>query len=382
MRICHVCNGHSADDGRVFHRACCELTKAGYEVHLLAQAKGTQPYEEKGVIIHPLPESASRMQRYASSFRVAQLAAGLNPDLFHVHEPALLGPVIARAGSRPVIYDVHESFSDMLIENAWLPTLAKPLARFAWDHWERRLIRRCAGVVVVTEPIAKRYAGLHSNVRVVANYPEWQESDVLPLVTRDGRTCVIAGALTRDRGLSQVFQALAILQKRKLEVQLALAGPSISEQYLESLLAEADSVGIRRQVHYHGLLSRSKAQLLQCQSDIGIVTYLPTPNSVAGLPNKLMECMALGLPVICSNFPVYREVAGTTGAGILVDPTQPEQIADAIESLVRDPVRARRMGEAGKAAVRDRFNWQIEFIKLLDLYRQLIGVPQGRGKVN
>lgn len=380
MKVCHVCNGHTADDGRVFHRACCELAKAGYEVHLLAQGKGTQPYKEKGVIVHPLPESRSRMQRYTSSSRVAQLAADLKPDLFHVHEPALLGPVIARAGSRPVIYDVHESFLDMLTENTWLPIWGKPFVRIAWDYWERRLVRRCAGVVVVTEPIAKRYVSFHSNVRVVANYPEWQGGEDLPPVMRDGRTCVIAGVLTRDRGLSQVFEALAILKKRDVEVRLALAGLSISDEHLQSLLAEANRLGIYRQVCYHGILSRKKAQILQHESSIGIVTYLPTPNSVVGLPNKLMECMSLGLPVVCSNFPVYREVAGTTGAGILVDPTVPEEIADAIESLVRDPARARRMGEAGRAAVRDRFNWQVESIKLLDLYRQLIGVP-GRGPV-
>ncbi|MFZ3014022.1 MAG: glycosyltransferase, partial [Nitrospira sp.] len=226
MRICHVCNGHSADDGRVFHRACCELAKAGYEVHLLAQGKGTQPYKEKGVIVHPLPEPCSRMERYTSSARVAQMAVDLKPDLVHVHEPALLGPVIARARSRPVIYDVHESFLDMLIESKWLPFWAKPVARFAWDHWERRLVQRCAGVVVVTEPIAKRYAAFHPNVRIVANYPERQASEHLPPVTRDGCTCVIAGALTRDRGLLEVFKALAILRQRGLEVPLALAGPS------------------------------------------------------------------------------------------------------------------------------------------------------------
>lgn len=315
------------------------------------------------------------MERYTSSARVAQMAVDLKPDLFHVHEPALLGPVIARASSRPVIYDVHESFLDMLTESKWLPFLAKPVARLAWDHWERRLVQRCAGVVVVTEPIAKRYAAFHPNVRIVANYPERQASEHLPPVTRDGYTCVIAGALTRDRGLLEVFKALAILRQRGLEVPLALAGPSISDEYLESLLAEANGLGIRRQVRYHGILSREKAQILQYESSIGIVTYLPTPNSVVGLPNKLMECMSLGLPVVCSNFPVYQEVAGTTGAGILVDPTVPEQIANAIESLVRDPSRAHRMGEAGKAAVRDRFNWQAESTKLLDLYRELIGVP-------
>jgi glycosyltransferase involved in cell wall biosynthesis len=70
-----------------------------------------------------------------------------------------------------------------------------------------------------------------------------------------------------------------------------------------------------------------------------------------------------------------RDIGGESGAGIMVDPTKPERIADAIESLVRDPDGARRMGEAGKAAVRDRFNWQAESTKLLDLYRQLIGAP-------
>ncbi len=375
MKICQVCNGHSVDDSRVFHRACCELAKAGYEVHLLAQGSGAQPYEHKGVIIHPLPESKTRMQRYTRASRVAQLAADIKPDLFHVHEPDLLGPVISRAGSRPVIYDVHESFLDMLNESKWLPSWAKPLARMAWDQWERRLVRRCAGIVVVTEPIAKRYASLHSNVRVVANFPDWQSLDDLPSVVRDGKTCVIAGALTRDRGISQVFEALGILKQRDVEVPLALAGPSISEDYLRSLWDEASRLGISRQVHYHGILSKEKSLLLQNQGSIGLATYLPLQNSMSGLPNKLMECMALGLPVVCSDFPVYRQVAGETGAAILVDPTKPEQIADAIESLINNPSVARQMGEAGKEAVRSRFNWQTESKKLLDLYHQLVGPP-------
>ena len=116
---------------------------------------------------------------------------------------------------------------------------------------------------------------------------------------------------------------------------------------------------------------------LQSRSGIGLVTYLPLQYSITGLPNKLVECMALGLPVVCSDFPLYREVAGATGAGILVDPTKPGQIADAIESLVRNPALAHRMGEAGKAAVRSRFNWQMESEKLLDLYRELVGLPYG-----
>ena len=66
----------------------------------------------------------------------------------------------------------------------------------------------------------------------------------------------------------------------------------------------------------------------------------------------------------------------------MVNPTKPEEIADAIESLVRDPVTAHKMGEAGKGAVRDRFNWQVESTKLLDLYHQVIGAPQRVGTRN
>lgn len=375
MRVCHVCNGHTADDSRVFHRTCCELAKAGYEVHLIARGKGETAYTERGVVIHPLPEPGGRWQRYTRASHVAQLAADLKPDLFHVHEPDLLGSVIAGAGSRPVVYDVHESFLDMLAESTWLPTWIKPLARTAWDCWERRLVRRCAGVVTVTETIAKRYAAIHPNVRIVANYPAWENIGNLGCDVRDGRTCVIAGALNQDRGLSQAIEALAILRQRDLKVRLTLAGPTVSSDYLKSLWDLAESLGVREQVEYHGILSKEGALLFQGKADIGLVIYQPLLYCINSLPNKLVECMSLGLPVVFSNFPNYREIAEKTGAGIMVDPTKPEQIADAIESLVRDPDGACRMGEAGKAAVRDRFNWQAESTKLLDLYRQLIGAP-------
>jgi len=355
------------------------LGKAGYEVHLLAQGSGTKAYEEKGVIIHPLPEAEGRRQRYARTSRVAQLAADLRPDLFHVHEPDLLGPVIARAGSRPVIYDVHESYLDMLDETRWIPTWVKPFAKMAWDQWERRLVRRCAGVVTVTETIAKRYTSLNKNVCVVANFPDWQSMDELPPIQRDGTTCVMAGSLTPSRGLPVIFRALAFLKQRGLNIRLALAGGVLSDDYLVSLWDEAERLGVRQQVEYHGILSKEEALLFQKKADIGLVTYQPLQYCVNSLPNKLVECMSLRLPVVFSNFPNYREIAEKTGAGIMVDPTKPEQIADAIESLVRNPALARQMGEAGNRAVRERFNWNVERVKLLQLYHKILSPPDRKG---
>ena len=371
MRICHVCNEHTVDDVRVFHRACCELARAGYEVHLLAQGKRIEAYEHNGVRIHPLPEPGTRRQRYMRASRIAQLAADLKPDLFHVHEPDLLGAVISRAGSRPVLYDVHESYLDLVNENNWMPSWLKPFARTAWDQWERRLVRRCAGIVTVTEVIAKRYKSLNNNVCVVANFPDWQSMDEAAPVQRDGSTCVMAGTLSPSRGLPMVFRALALLKQRGLIVRLNLAGYA-SDGYLPFLWKEAERLDVRQHVEYHGMLSKEEALLFQKKADIGLVTYLPLGNCMKGIPNKLMECMALGVPVVYSHFPSYREIAEKAGAGIMVDPTMPEQIAEAIETLVRNPDLARRMGEAGKHAVREQFHWGVERVKLLRLYHQIL----------
>jgi glycosyltransferase involved in cell wall biosynthesis len=382
MRVCHVCNIHPVDDGRVFHRTCKGLAREGYEVHLFAVGKATEPYREEDVFVHPLPECQTRRERFARRFQVAQMAADLKPALFHVHEPELLGAVIARAQSKPVIYDVHESYLDVLQERKWVPNWLRPFMRFAWDKWERRLVRRCAGVVVTTERIAHRYHQLHGKVQIVSNYPDLSEVEDLTPVDRDGKTCVFAGGLSSDRGLFQVLSALSILKGRGLLVPLALAGRAESDAYLNSLFKEADRLGIRALVSYQGVLSKHDAIIFQQKASIGLVPYLPVANSMASMANKLPECMALGLPLVFSDFPNYREVAGASGAGIAVDPTNAEQIADAIEYLVRSPDEARRMGEAGRHAVRERFNWNIEKTKLLSLYEEIFTAERLRTKIN
>jgi glycosyltransferase involved in cell wall biosynthesis len=189
----------------------------------------------------------------------------------------------------------------------------------------------------------------------------------------------MAGMLSPSRGLPGIFRALALLKQRGLNIRLALAGEASSDGYLISLWDEAERLGVRQQVEYHGILSKEQALLFQKKADIGLVTYLPLQFCVNSLPNKLMECMSLGLPVVFSNFPNYREIAEKTGAGIMVDPTKPEQIADAIESLVGNPALACQMGEAGKRAVRERFNWNIERVKLLQLYHEILSPLDRKG---
>ncbi|GIW56092.1 MAG: hypothetical protein KatS3mg082_2496 [Nitrospiraceae bacterium] len=89
----------------------------------------------------------------------------------------------------------------------------------------------------------------------------------------------------------------------------------------------------------------------------GLVTYLPEPNHVEAGPNKLFEYMAAGLPVIASDFPAWRELLDGMGCALFVDPTDPREIARAIDWIVEHPAEAEEMGRRGRRAVEERFNW-------------------------
>lgn len=377
LRVCHVCSSHYYDDARIFERQCVSLAEAGYDVHLVANSKASEPFQRRGVTVHPVPVFSSRADRLLRRSQVAEMAAGLQPDLYHVHEPELLGSVLKRAGSRPVVWDVHELYMDDIATKHWIPKPTRPLVRFAWDRWERLLVRRCAAVVPATDFLAPRYRKLHDRVVVLANFPRLPDHAEPTPSSRKANALVFTGTISPYRGVLQTIQAVGILQQRGVSVSFELAGTPIRQEYLDELISEIDRLGVRANIVWHGHLSREQTRQLQQSCGIGMTAELLTPGIQAGYPVKAYEFMMCGLPLIYSDFPIFHSVAGVCDAGIAVDPMQPPQIADAIERLVNDPALARCLGENGKRAVYERFNWNVEWPKLRDLYYQLAGPPHG-----
>lgn len=89
-------------------------------------------------------------------------------------------------------------------------------------------------------------------------------------------------------------------------------------------------------------------------------------------PVKLFEYMSAGLPVIASNFPLWKEIVEGGNFGITVDPLRPQEIAEAIEYLLERPELCEEMGRNGREAVEEKYNWEVESEKLLKFYKRVL----------
>ena len=83
--------------------------------------------------------------------------------------------------------------------------------------------------------------------------------------------------------------------------------------------------------------------------------------------------MAAGRPVVASAIGYIAQIVGESGCGLLVPPGDAPAHADALAALLRGPDRARRLGDAGRRAVLNRYTWAGEGARLVALYRDLLG---------
>jgi glycosyltransferase involved in cell wall biosynthesis len=204
---------------------------------------------------------------------------------------------------------------------------------------------------------------------VVQNFPlrhEIARHESTPFVERPANA-IYVGGISAERGIHQVLAAMKSMDK-SLNAKLVLAGVCQPASLADELANSAATAGIR----FCGWCARGQVQQLMASARVGIVTFLPLPNHVEAQPNKLFEYMSAGLPVIASDFPLWREIVDTNQCGLLVDPEEPIEIADAVARLLSHPQEAEEMGQRGRQAVLERFNWDREAEVLVNFYARIL----------
>ncbi len=107
-----------------------------------------------------------------------------------------------------------------------------------------------------------------------------------------------------------------------------------------------------KKVVFHGFASR---EMRPCRSTrvsrVGLATLHPVGHYPNALAVKMFEYMLAGIPVVCSDFPLWKRILEENDCGLSVDPSRPREIAKAIQFLLDHPEEARRLGENGRRAV-------------------------------
>lgn len=124
-------------------------------------------------------------------------------------------------------------------------------------------------------------------------------------------------------------------------------------------------------INFIGKLTRKKVNELYGKSRAGIVIYQPAKNHFESQPIKLFEFMAAGLPVVASDFTLWKQIVEGSQCGICVDPTDTNAVRRSCLFLLDNPGEAEKMGKAGRQAIINKYNWNVEERKLLELYSDL-----------
>lgn len=365
-RVAHLTSVHRPFDIRIFQKELRSLARGGWPVTLIA----CHTHDEKvdGVEIRAIRGCGGRLRRMTLTVSaVLAKAIRSRAEICHFHDPELIvvGIILKLLGRR-VIYDVHEDLPRQIESKHWIaPVLKYPIALLAEAvEWVAgRIFDR---IVVVTPVIARRFPA--GKTIVVQNYPmpdELFDVEGTPYAQRPPVICY-AGGISEARGAYEMVDAIAEVDVR-LDARLHLAGefvPAALRRALEKRRGWARTSAL-------GVLDRAGIRDLLGSSRAGLVLLHPHPNHLNAQPIKLYEYMAAGLPVIASDFPLWQEIIGRNGAGLLIDPMDPQAIARAIEWVLDNPEQAAAMGAKGRAAVNGKLNWSEEENKLLTMYEGL-----------
>lgn len=369
MKICHVTTVHPSDDVRIFIKECTALAAEGHDVTLVVASAGTG-FRANGVeVVKVDVKYHSRIGRiFKATRKLARMVEELNPDVVHFHDPEFLLRVrrLKRKGFK-LIYDVHEDLPRQIISKGWIPVwIRKPLSLFA-ERFENRRAAAVDYVITATPVIAQRFRMVNPNTTDVRNYPIPEEF----LAEHSKKTappsiCYIGGVT----GIRGAFEMIKVLDH--LEVTLELAGPPESEALMESL---KELPGWSKTT-YHGIVNRKELAEIMGISSVGLALMHPVPNYLEAFPTKLFEYMLAGIPVVYSDFPLWRRMVEPYDCGIAVNPKNISDIADAISRIISDRELAEKMGHNARKAASENYNWNNEKEKLLKVYRSLEQMPE------
>lgn len=354
---------HKSRDVRILKKQCTSLAKAGYEVYLVA---GGESFTENGVQVVGVGEfSGGRLQRMTKKAKIVyQKALALDCDIYQIHDPELLpyGLKLKKKG-KTVVFDSHEDIVGQIKGKSYLNKHIRLFVSSIMDCYLKKMINKFDYIITVTPNVVDYYKRITTKVVMITNFPIFIEAS--PNDSKNKNTIVFAGGVSNGWSVDCITKSI-----QDIDVRFSVCGPC--EISFQELIKELDK---NKKVDYKGILPHEQALQMIRSSTIGmaIAEYSENAGGKEGTMGntKLFEYMLQEIPVICTDFILWENIITKYDCGICVTPENTTQIAEAITYLLEHPDIAKEMGQNGRRAVLEEFNWSIEEKKLFHLYEEL-----------
>ncbi|WP_306142837.1 glycosyltransferase family 4 protein [Roseibium sp. MMSF_3412] len=363
LDVVHLSTVHQWNDPRVLTKECASAAKAGYKVGLIV----TEPPENTylGVKLIGIKRRSSRIGRMTLGVATCFVEAlKSRAPIVHFHDPELIpAGGLLRLFGRKVIFDVHEDYiTSIKIVSKNIPAPLKKILSFCYRASVP--VQRALFSIIIAE---KYYSEHYPKAVPVLNYPDltlfekFQSQERMP---PQKPRLLYTGNVTKVRGALNHVGVVNRLESGSLTI-IGRCDPNL----LPSLETE------ERVVLPSGGGYAAFADIVEAYSEewtAGLAIFPPTEHYTRKELTKIYEYAAAGIPTICSDFPVWKELVEGNGIGFCVDPTDPDAAHAVVEKLTNDADLYKKTSKRALEFAHKHTTWQKEADKLVGLYGDLI----------
>ena len=255
----------------------------------------------------------------------------------------------ARLLRRPVVLSVQSDRLQVGLVGAALPYMLR--------HADYVTVNSAAGETLLLDRVGVD----RGRLALVTNWIGSGNPPSAPARAADGPTIGFVGRLSPEKRVSTLVDAFAILRRRWSGGRLIVMGGGPERAHIERRIAALD---IGESVELLAPSPDVKATLARLDCFV-------LPSAFEGLPNVVIEALAMGVPVVASRVGDLPELVTPGRTGVLVDSVEPEAFAAAIAAVVDDGELRSAVRSEGPRLVRERFSIERALEKLVPVYESL-----------
>ncbi|TDT43470.1 glycosyltransferase involved in cell wall biosynthesis [Halospina denitrificans] len=365
MKACHISSVHPANDPRIRLKQIDSLANNGFDITFITG--DTDAKESDTITIKRVsPGRKKRLTRMLlTSPKVIWAAFKEKPDIYHFHDPELLPWAwLLLLTRKPIIYDIHEDYYTSVSQKSYLPVWARFVLAFLTYFFEKLLSYPFTHVIA-----EKYYSERFPRAHEILNYPQTQKLQKKLAHNPESTRLLYTGTISTDRGAL----IMAELVRQIPDYSITAVG-RCPQDLAKEIRMKAGGGSFRfhlpaegRYVPFDEIVTYYSEEWLA-----GLALFPDTHHYRQKQLTKFFEYMAVGLPIIASDFPVWRRFIVEQGIGICVSPNDIKSIADALSWLRDHPEKAKSMGARGKSLAQELYNWSSQERALVKLYNSLL----------